>query len=427
MIFFIIVLLITLNGYFSLAEMALVSVNKTELTDEQDSHNHKAVQVLKLIRDPEEFLSAIEVGSTLLGLLEGIYGGGALAVKLDKWFLTLGMSSLVAHGLAVIIGIGAITYLTIVFGELVPMAIAIRMPLRASLAIAPSLAVFYKITYPFVKLLTVSTRFILSALSIKTAGNKKLSEKDLKGMLGTAYKQGLLDKQQLSMHENLFVFEELKAKNIMKPARIIICVSNDWTRPQVMETISKRPYSHFPVYQDDQQHIIGVLQVKHFFLNDKKDWHDSVNYNCSVPENAAVRDVFNIFKEKNVEFGIVTGSAKQFKGIIAMQDIMEGVFGDMPELEDYTAYFYKKSENLWIAENFIHLQRIRTALDLPWLRQYEAKYLSLSDLFAGEKALLTPDGTITLNGVVFKIIAGTKDNPQTVQINLPENRQESLN
>ncbi len=419
--FIIIILLIILNGYFSLAEMALISVNNAELAEEESKNNQRAFQVLQLIKDPEEFLSAIEVGTTLLGLLEGIYGGGMVAAQLDHWFLILGLSGTTAHIAALIIGIGTITYLTLVFGVLVPMSIAIQMPLKVSLAVAPSLVLFHKALYPFIKLLTRSTRFILSVLSIKKADHKKISERDLKGMLGTAYKQGLLGQQQFSMHENLFAFNDLKAKNIMKPARIIVCISNDLTREQVTKKIRERPYSNFPVYQDDPGQIIGVIHVKAFFLNATEDWHDCINYNCSVQENAAVRDVFSAFKEKKVEFGIVRGEGKKFMGVIAMQDIMEGVFGDIPELEDYTSYFYQKSEGIWIAENFIHLQRIRNTLNLHWLRHYEAKYLSLADLFAGESALLTDGGTITLEGVTFKIISGSRDNPQTIRINLPDN------
>src|SRR4051812_46493851 len=164
-----ILLLIVLDAYFSLAEISLISVNKIDLTDEQSRNNIKAAQVLQLIKSPEEFLSAIQVGSTLLGLLEGIYGGAKVAEQLDHWFLTLGMSNLTAHTAAIVLGIGAITYITIVFGELVPQSIGLHMPLRVSLAIAPSLLLFSKVLYPFIKLLTMSTRFIISMVSLKTA------------------------------------------------------------------------------------------------------------------------------------------------------------------------------------------------------------------------------------------------------------------
>lgn len=419
MAFIIIILLIILNGYFSLAEIALISVNNTELSDEERKNNPKAFQVQWLIRDPEEFLSAVQVGITLLGLLEGIYGGGMVARQLENWLVHLGMNNVIAHIVALVIGIGAITYLTIVFGELVPKSVALKMPLKISLSIAPSLVLFSKILYPFIKLLTVSTRFILSSFSIKNAGNNKITEKDLKSMLGTAYKQGLLGKQQLWMHENLFTFDNLTAKSIMKPARIVISLSYDWTKEQVLEMVRKRPYSYFPVYRGTQDNIVGIVNTKNFFLNDVADWHENIRSNCWVRQDMTARDIFNIFREKNRDFGLVANDAGKFLGIVAMQDIMEGVFGDIPELEDYRDYFYKETPKQWIAEDFIHLQRIRNVLSLPWLREYESSYLNLSELFAGEASRVSEDGKLVLHDVSFQVIKGTKNDPQTIRITLP--------
>jgi putative hemolysin len=101
-----------------------------------------------------------------------------------------------------------------------------------------------------------------------------------------------------------------------------------------------------------------------------------------------------------------------------MQDIMEAIFGDIPEREDYALYFYQQGEKQWVAESFIHLQRIRNTLNLPWLRDFEYRYLSLWELFAGESNLVK-NNTLVLNGVSFRIIAGTKEDPLTIQITLP--------
>jgi putative hemolysin len=419
MAFIIIILLIILNGYFSLAEIALISVSDAELSGEQSKNNPNAFAVLQLIKDPEEFLSAVQVGITLLGLLEGIYGGDMVAAELQGWFTNAGMNQVVAHISSLVIGIGATTYLAIVFGELVPKTIALQMPLKISLAIAPSLRLFSEILFPFIKLLTVSTRAILSAFSIKASNNEKVTEKDLKRILSTAYKQGILGKQQLFLHENVFTFDHLTAKNIMKPARIVLTLSYDWSREQVIAVIRKRPYSFFPVYKGEPGNVIGVLGTKDFFLNERANWHNSITSNCSVPKEMTARDIFNKFKEKKLDFAIVSGETKPFIGIVAMQDVMEGVFGDLPEREDYALYFFQKSDKQWIAEGFIHLQRIRNTLSLPWLRAYEQKYLSLSELLAGELSEVKNQDTLVLNGVSFKIIAGTATDPQTIQITLP--------
>jgi len=418
MAFIIIIVLIILNGYFSLAEIALISVNDAELADEQNKNNSRAFAVLQLIKDPEEFLSAVQVGITLLGLLEGIYGGDLVAAQMEGWLMGHGMNQLFAHILALVVGIGAITYLTIVFGELVPKSIALQLPLKISLAIAPSLRIFSEVLYPFIKLLTVTTRLVLSSLSIKASDNQKITEKDLKRILSTAYKQGILGKQQLWMHENVFTFVHLTANNIMKPARIVISLSHDWTREQVLETIRKRPYSYFPVYKDDPANVIGVIGTKDFFLNSQGSWHNLIVPGCAVPKGMTARDIFAKFKEKKVDFATVSDNSNRFIGIVAMQDIMEGVFGDMPEREDYAMYFYQQDDKQWIAENFIHLQRIRNTLNLLWLRDYESRYISLGELLTGELNQ-TKNDTLVLNGVSFKIISGTKEDPQTIQITLP--------
>lgn len=416
MAFVIILLLIILNGYFSLAEVALISVSNTALIGEQSKNNKTAFDVLQLIKDPEEFLSAVQVGTTLVGLLEGIYGGGLVATQLQHWFAHWGMGPFWSHASALVIGIGAITYLTIVLGELVPKSLALQMPMTMSLAIAPSLLVFSKIIYPFIKLLTVGTRYILSLFSIKTADNRKITEKDLKGMLGAAYKQGVLGKQEYWLHENVFAFDDLKARSIMKPARIVVSLSDAWPWEKVFETIRRRPYSYFPVYKgDDTGRIVGAVRTKDLFLNSTDHWLDNLKPNCLIPSDMAAKDIFTIFKESRVDFGIVVGAPNEFLGIVAMQDIMEGVFGDLPEYEDYKAYFYKQSDKVWIAEGFIHLQRIRHDLGLAWLRDYESRYLSLGELMIGE----APDGVLTLNSVRFEVVAGTKTDPRTVRITLP--------
>jgi putative hemolysin len=414
MVFAIIILLIILNGYFSLAEIALVSVNDTDLAGELG--NPKASQVMQLIKDPEEFLSAVQVGITLLGLLEGIYGGSIAAGQLESWFIKTGMSNLTAHILSLVTGIGIITYLTIVFGELVPKSIALQMPLRVSLAIAPSLRLFSQILFPFIKILTASTRLILSSFSIKHANNKKITEKDLKRILGAAYQQGTLGKQELWMHENVFSFNYLRARSIMKPARIIVCLSYDWPREQVVEMIRKRPYSNFPVYKNEPGNIVGIINTKDFFLNETASWQQIIKFNCSVPEDMTTKDIFNTFREKKLDFGVVTGEAKQFLGILAMQDIMEAVFGDLPEREDYSPYLFVIAEKVWMAEDFIHLQYIRIQLSLPWIRAFESTYVNLAEFMTGEsqgkKAFIK-------SGTTFEVMSKDKNGNSKIKITLP--------
>lgn len=414
----IIIILITLNGYFSLAELALVSVKKDELTDGSLAENLNAKRTLMLIKNPEQFLSAVQVGTTLLGLIEGIFGGSVVAAGLESWFIQIHFSIGFAHILAYTLGIGAITYLTIVFGELVPKSIALKYPLKVSLSISHSLLIFSKIAYPFIWALTYTTHKILVLFEVKNGQKKAIGQLDIQKMLGTAFQQGLLEKQQLWMHENVIAYKNRTARSIMKPAKITLVVSEEWPLEQVKAFIFKHPYSYFPVTRSADNSILGILKVKQLLLSNVSDWHTTISPAHLIESKSSVRDVFASFKEMKSKFGVVEDNKRKFIGIIAMQDVMESVFGDIPEMEDYGKYFYQSAPKIWIAEDFIHLQRIRRLLSLDWIRSYESQYLSIGEMMDGEKSRVSADGSLVLHDVIFKK-DNSKDGNTMITIQLP--------
>jgi putative hemolysin len=399
----IILLLIALNGYFSLAEIALVTVKKSQLSEEANKGNKSAQRALELKKDPEEFLSAVQVGITLLGILEGIYGGNLVAQLIEPLIARHSkLSPQVIHVFSLIGGIGLITYLSIVFGELLPKSIALQVPLKASIAVASSLVIFSRIAFPFVKFLTISTRFLLKIFSIDKLENEKITESDLKRILSTAYQQGVLDKDEFLLHENIFTFNKLTAARIMKPAKVILTISYDFTRQEVEDKIKERPYSYFPVYKKELHHIVGAINTKEFFINAGKEWQTLMHRNCFLPPEMEAYDIFLQFKNQNHDFGIVINSNRVFVGIVAMQDIMEGIFGDIPEREDYASYFYKQSDKTWVAEGFIHLQRITRTFSLDWMQPYEEKYINITELLKGELHHLPAKGEkLSLHNLTF--------------------------
>ena len=417
MSFLIIFILVLLNGYFSLAEVALISIKEEELYNEESKKNASAIKVLRLIQQPAEFLSSIQVGITLIGMLEGIYGGNVVAGQIDHLMMIMGVSKWVTHGSSLVIGISIITYLSIVFGELVPKSIALQMPLKVSLSIAPSLVIFSRLLFPFVKLLTFSTQLIVGWLGIKNK-SKRITEDDIKQMLSTAFKQGILEKQQYWMQENVLTFKNLTARRMMKPSRIASCISYDWKKEEVIAFIKKTPYSNFPVYQGEKTNIVGTISTKNFFINDVDPWQQGIIHGCNVPAEMLAKDVYAVFKEKKKKFGQVINKSGAFIGVLAMQDIMEGVFGDMPEKEDYAAYFYTISPKVWIAEDFIHLQSVRNKLLLPWIRDYESKYMNLAEFMTGENNGLQTTTPLVRNEVSFEVIAKGKDEGK-IRITLP--------
>jgi putative hemolysin len=416
MTYLILLLLIVSNAFFSLAEVALISVREAELKQEENQHNRHAAEVLSLIKNPAEFLSAIQVGITLVGILEGIYGGSMVAVQLDHLMVAINLSHIISHNVTLVIAIAVITYLSIVFGELVPKSIALQIPLKVSLWIAPVLTLLSRILYPFIKILTLSTTFILSAAKFKNS-EKKITEDDIKQILSAAYKQGNIEKQQYWMQENVISFNSLTARRMMKVARLIACIPFEWNNDAVKKFIREKPYSYFPVYTEDKNHITGMINTKQFFLHEARPWQESMVPYCTIPEKMPARELLSLFKEKKSDFGVVVNDQNIFIGVVTMQDIMESIFGDLPEHEDFSAYIYEVAPRIWMAEDFIHLQRVRVQLNLSWIRQYESKYINLQEFMSGESAVISTP--LVINGVSFELLPAEKNGMSKIKIILP--------
>ena len=416
MVFVIIAVLIILNAYFSLAEIALVAVKQHQLKAEEEKKNKKAIAALRLTKDPEEFLGAVQVGITLLGILEGLYGGDLVATKLELVFYRYGFHETSAHVLSLILGIGAITYLTIVIGELLPKSIALQTPLSTALLVAPSLLFFTRVAYPFIRLLTASTRVLLRVLHIRTGQEEQITEQDLKRILSTARQQGILEEGELWLHQNIFSFSGLTAHRMMKPLSIVRTVDFTWNRSRVEEEIERYPYTFLPIYQESDDDIVGIINVKDFFLHKGENWQEVIIRETAIPGKTLAGDLFDHFKQSKLHFALVTNEQKRVEGIVTMQDVMEGIFGDIPELEDFRKYFYQISPTSWRASGYIHLQRIRRTLRLAWLRSYEEKYINLDELITGElgRRPVTND-KVFLHQYSFTVESATELHVETVR------------
>jgi putative hemolysin len=324
-----IILLILVNGYFSAAEIAMVSVKKFRIQQEADKGNKPAKQILELLKEPDEYLSAIQVGITLVGMIEGVYGGEVLEKYLEPVFAGWGMSAWVAHVLSIVLGIGIITYVTIVIGELLPKSIALQQPQRIALKIVGSFRIFTFLAYPFVKLLTSGTHFMTKVLGIRGAENQKLTDADLRGILGLAYRQGVLEKNELTLHENIFSFYEISVEKIMTPRDKVVTVSDLMDRSKVESVLRSTPHSNFPVVDADGR-ISGMLNARDFFMNPDSPVKQLSRSACTLMGSQEASDLLQKFKERNQHFGIVVDGGGRLVGIVTMHDIAEVLVGKIP-------------------------------------------------------------------------------------------------
>jgi putative hemolysin len=328
MIFLVLILLlIVLNAYFSAAEIALVSVKKFRIQEEADKGTKNAQKILSLLKDPDEYLSSIQVGITLVGIIEGLYGGEVVQKYLEPKFLTWGMSQWLAHNASMILGIGLITYITIVFGELLPKSIALQLPQKIAFRIAPSFRLFTLIAFPFVKLLTQSTHFLIRFLPVRGSENKKITDADLKSFLGLAYRQGTLEKYEWELHENIFRFYDQTIDRIMTPFEKVTWVDESMSLEDVEEIFRKSTHNYFPVLQHKIR-VIGYICARDFFMNKERTLDQMIEPACFITENQNAPKLLERFKQSKNNFGIVVKNDNELSGVVTMHDIGEILIGE---------------------------------------------------------------------------------------------------
>ncbi|MGO4293501.1 hemolysin family protein [Chitinophaga sp. RAB17] len=400
----IILVLIALNFYFSIAEIGLISVDKNILQQQADNGNRKALNVLNLIKEPDEFLSAVQVGITLVGILEGLYGGDLMAAWLEPVFFKWGMHPYGAHLTALVVGVGGITYLTIVIGELIPKTLALLDPLKTSYLITPSMIIFSKVTYPFIKLLTASTKLILGLFSINTIREEKLTENDIRSMLTAAYKQGLIDKGELTLHKNLFSAYDLMAENIMTPASMITYVKESMSREEVTETIKRSIHRTFPVLNDKKE-VLGALGAKDFLLYPDKALADILAPISFLAPNQAVYDIFQQLRREGTNMGIVLNEFGECQGLLSYHDIVAGLLGgSLPGFNATERFLVQQPDKSWLTYGYTKLSYIRETLNYEWLREYEKEDITIAGLLIGKLRHIPQAGEkIMLNQVTFEI------------------------
>lgn len=334
----IIFILTLLNGFFALSEIALVSVKKSRIEHLAAQGNKSAKTILSLLENPENFLSSVQVGITLIGIISGAYGGAALTDDMVGLLSQLGFVGDSVHTVSLIIVIGGITYFTIVVGELVPKTIAMNNSEKIALVTVPIIRVFTFATYPFVKLLSVSTNLLLKVFGIKENEAERISEDELRFMLKTAGKQGVLENDESQAMQNLFSFTDQIAKSLMTHSSEVEWINYNWSKETIFDKVKESVHSKFIIGDGSIDNIKGVMSIKDLLENyNRPDFHldQIISRPIYVIQNTPAFKILNLFKDKRQYLGVVVDEYGSVRGIITLHDLIEAIVGDLPD-EDET-------------------------------------------------------------------------------------------
>jgi putative hemolysin len=327
-------ILILLNGFFALSEIALVSSKKSRLEQLKRDGSKGSGIALKLLKDPGRFLSAIQVGITLIGIITGVYGGITLADNIAPFFEKFELFKNSADEISLTITVIVITYFSILIGELVPKTIALSNPEKIAVRISIPIYYISLICFPIVNFLSFSTSLIIRLIGIKKQPYR-MTEPELIQMLKTASREGIIEKEQNLIHEKVFYFSDKKAKHIMTHRTEVEWIDINQSFEIIKESILESKHSRLVCCRDNLDNFQGILHVKDFLTacsaSDELIIADLLIQPIIVPESADAYKVLDLFKQKQIHFCIVVNEYGSFEGIITLHDILENLIGDIPE------------------------------------------------------------------------------------------------
>lgn len=327
-------ILILLNGFFALSEIALVSSKTARLEQARLEGSKGAKTALHLLKNSENFLSAIQVGITLISIVTGVYGGINIADSVSPFFEKFAITQPYAHEIALTLTILLITYISIVVGELVPKTIALSDPDNIAIRVAPIIYHFSRAFYPFVKLLSISTNFIKNLLGIKKQ-NEHLTESELRQMIKIASAEGVIEKGQNIIHERIFYFSDKKAKHVMTHRTEVEWINIEKPENEIKQALLEVQHSKIVCCKGNLDNFQGVIYLKDFYkslaADNKFKLSNLLVQPIIVPENTDAKKVLSLFRQKKIHICFVVDEYGEFEGIITLHDIIENIVGQIPD------------------------------------------------------------------------------------------------
>ncbi|CCE06864.1 conserved membrane hypothetical protein [Bradyrhizobium sp. STM 3843] len=327
----IVFVLIVVNGLLSMSELAIVSSRPARLALLAEKGVGGARSALALASDPGKFLSTVQIGITLVGVLSGAFSGATLGQRLAQWLLDLGLSPSIADFAGVGLVVTAITYATLIVGELVPKQLALRDPEAVAVKVAPSMQLLAKVSLPLVVLLDVSGKLILRLLGRGGDAEGKVSEEEIHHLVREAETAGVLEPGEKEMIAGVMRLGDRPVGAIMTPRPEVDVIDLNDDPKAIRELLAKSPHSRLPVSDGERDRPIGVLQAKDLlaaYLRDETlDLRSLVREVPIIPSSVDARDVIAILKGSPVHMGLVHDEYGAFEGVVSAADILESIVG----------------------------------------------------------------------------------------------------
>ena len=381
----IIIALIVLNGIFSMSEMSIVTSRKYKLETAKKRGKKGAKTALELSENPTRFLSTVQIGITLIGILLGVYSGEQLADDVQLFLAGLGVGEAYVHDLAVGIIVVSTTYLSIVLGELFPKRLGMTFPEPISMFLARPMKLLSFLTSPFVWLLTISNNLLVKLFGIKNTVESRVSEEEIKSIIRESAEGGEIQDIEQDIVERVFEFGDRRVNSLIthKSDLVFFNETDDWDT--IRQKIYTEKHSAYPVCRNnDPDQIIGIVLLKDLFDPVDEKGFTLSNYirqPLYLSEGTFAYKLLEKFKSEGIHYGVVVDEYGSTQGFVTMDDVVDAIIGDVTENNQNRYKITPRNENSWFADGQFPFVEFLHYFDIDPDHEIEGEFVTIAGYF----------------------------------------------
>ncbi len=359
----IVLALILLNGFFAMSEMSVMTSRKSRLK-QMAATSKRAERALELSEKPESFLSTVQIGITLIGILTGVFGGEAIGLAIAEWLHGIVPAFAYSSEVGKALAVALITFLTLIFGELVPKRLAITRSEDIAGLVAWPMGWLSRIAFPFVWLLSHSTRMVLRVLGLGKDEAASVTEEEIRMLVAESHEAGVIDAHERDMMNRVMRLGDRTADSLMTPRNRIAWLDTQAAPEKNIATMRENEFSRYPVFRDNDQDIVGVLEVKSLVTRLVRDDHSlfqNLREPLYVSESTHAMKLLEIFREEQQSMALVVDEYGEIQGLVTISDLMGAVVGRLQSVEnvDEDALVVTREDGSFLVDGSLSIEDLR--------------------------------------------------------------------
>lgn len=399
--------LIFINGLFVMSEIALVSARKARLESMADKGDRKARNALDLSHNPEIFLSAAQIGITLIAIFTGVYSGEKFSKDLQPFFENIPFLAPYASTISITIIVIIVTFLSIIFGELIPKRLGLINAEKIAKMVAQPMRVFAKITHPIVWLLNKTSNLFFKIFNIRNKREDNVTEEEIKAIISEGTESGSVEHEEKEMIGRIFHLGDRNITSLMTHRSDMVWFKMDDNEEAIREKIVQEPHSFYPICDGEIDNIKGVVSIKDLYVADDYTlFKDLMVPALFVPDNNSAYQVMAKFKESKFHACFIVDEYGSLQGMITLNDILEAIVGDLPDPGDEDYEIIDRSDGTWLVDAQIPFYDFLSRFNrTEWLTDEELNFDTLAGCILHELEHIPKSGEkLKWKGFKFEII-----------------------